>query len=102
MTQKIISRTGSGLLSDVVYLEMELKDGGSEIIECEPKKYHSMRAQGCTDEQIFEMLTWAHDTPTLEEIKEELHFDEKVRRFSQCWVDQNKRRAHLSEANHDN
>lgn len=93
-------RKRSDILHDVIDL-----DDGEFIVTLEIPRYEGFKASGMTDEQIFNEIAMAHDTPTMQELVDENLPEWRLkqfagsmtaanRKFSHCFVDQNKRRIH--------
>jgi len=82
MTLKVTSRTGWYITGEVQYLEKEMPDGSIEFIQLPIPDYKAKIARGMTDEEIFEVISWAHDTKTMKELVDEHLTRERLHQFA--------------------
>lgn len=81
-------------MGKVIYLEEELPDGGSIVIECSIPRYMTMRERGASNEEIYNEIAFAHDTPTMQEMIDEHLTPQRMRHFAEVACRASRRFGH--------
>lgn len=89
----VTKRVRPDLLRDVVELEKEGTDV-SFLVTLPIPDYEARRASGMTNEEIYEQIAWAHDTPTMEELVGEHLTERRMQSFVHSYTNANRRFGH--------